>query len=180
MSRFGVIPKDAPGEWRLILDLSSPPGFSVNDGISADDSSVRYQGIDQAIDAILSVGKGALLSKFDIERAYRNVPIHPEDRFLLGMKWDGHYYVDLTLPFGGRPSATIFSSVADVLQFILSSVALRSVLLHYLDDFLNVFDPRSRFTASAYRAANVDLDTELSTCEIIYVRLTTCLTFLGT
>ena len=148
---------------------------------------MRYQGIDQAIDAILSVGKGALLSKFDIERAYRNVPIHPEDRFLLGMKWDGQYYVDLTLPFGGRPSATIFSSVADVLQFILSSVALRSVLLHYLDDFLNVFDPRSRSTASAARAANVDLDAELSTCETLgvpikwskLVRPTTCLVFLG-
>ena len=34
ISRFGVIPKSTPGKWRLILDLSSPRGASVNNGIS--------------------------------------------------------------------------------------------------------------------------------------------------
>ena len=34
ISRFGVIPKaNQPGKWRLILDLSSPDGSSVNDGV---------------------------------------------------------------------------------------------------------------------------------------------------
>lgn len=34
VSRFGIIPKKyQPGKWRLILDLSSPLGHSVNDGI---------------------------------------------------------------------------------------------------------------------------------------------------
>ena len=34
VSKFGVIPKSSqPGKWRLILDLSSPNGASVNDGI---------------------------------------------------------------------------------------------------------------------------------------------------
>lgn len=28
-SRFGVIPKSTPGEWRLILDMSHPEGSSV-------------------------------------------------------------------------------------------------------------------------------------------------------
>ena len=36
VSRFGVIPKPhQPGKWRLITDLSSPKGGSVNDGISS-------------------------------------------------------------------------------------------------------------------------------------------------
>ena len=30
---FVVIPKSELGKWRLILDLSSPEGFSVNDGV---------------------------------------------------------------------------------------------------------------------------------------------------
>ena len=35
VSPFGVIPKrHAPNKWRLIVDLSSPTGSSVNDGIS--------------------------------------------------------------------------------------------------------------------------------------------------
>ena len=34
-SPFGAIPKKSkPGQWRLILDLSSPEGHSVNDGIA--------------------------------------------------------------------------------------------------------------------------------------------------
>ena len=37
VSSFGVIPKKGqPGKWRLIIDLSSPDAYSVNDGISAD------------------------------------------------------------------------------------------------------------------------------------------------
>ena len=46
------------------------------------------------------LGGGALMAKFDIEAAYRNIPVHPSDRFLLGLKWRQSYYVDLTLPFG--------------------------------------------------------------------------------
>ena len=32
-SRFGVIPKSTPGKWRLIVDMFSLDGVSVNDGI---------------------------------------------------------------------------------------------------------------------------------------------------
>jgi hypothetical protein len=42
-SQFGVIPKrHQPRKWRLILDLSSPQGASVNDGIPKDPFSMRY------------------------------------------------------------------------------------------------------------------------------------------
>lgn len=35
ISRFGKVPKsNQPRKWRLILDLASPDGHSVNDGIS--------------------------------------------------------------------------------------------------------------------------------------------------
>ena len=35
ISSFGVIPKRGqPGKWRLIVDLSSPSGYSVNNGIN--------------------------------------------------------------------------------------------------------------------------------------------------
>ena len=43
ISRFGVIPpKHQPGKWHLILDLSSPDGHSVNDGIRKDPFTVQY------------------------------------------------------------------------------------------------------------------------------------------
>ena len=42
ISPLGLIPKKEPGSYRLIHDLSFPPGNSVNDGISRSDSTVQY------------------------------------------------------------------------------------------------------------------------------------------
>ena len=38
-----------------------------------------------------SLGRGILLAKVDLKSAYRIVPIHPEDRPLMGMQWKGDY-----------------------------------------------------------------------------------------
>ena len=117
ISRFGVIPKKhQPGKWRLILDLSSPDGHSVNDGIRKDPFTVQYMKVDDIIDGIMSLGRGTLLAKFDVESAYRIIPIHPNDRYLLGMQWQGNYFVDMALPFGLRSAPYIFSSVADLVE----------------------------------------------------------------
>lgn len=94
VSPFGVIPKKDPGKWRLICDLSSPCGASVNDGIDGNMCSVCYLRIDEVVDKVVQVGQGALLAKFDLKSAYRNVPVHPEDRWLLGMILDDQLYVD--------------------------------------------------------------------------------------
>ena len=99
-SSFGVIPKKGqPGKWRLIVDLSSPWGASVNDGISPDEFTLHYITVDQNIRSVSRLGRGALMAKFDVESAYRNVAVHPSDRHLLEMKWRNQYYVDLALPF---------------------------------------------------------------------------------
>ena len=55
-SRFGVIPKKhQPGKWRLILDLFSPPGSNVNDGIQREFFSVQYKSVDDVIDGIMDL-----------------------------------------------------------------------------------------------------------------------------
>ena len=100
VSRFGVIPKGASGKWRLILDLSSPEGASVNDGIDSDLCSLKYATVDQAAELMFRLGRGALMAKVDIEQAYRRVPVHPDDRGLLGMRFEGATYMDTVLPFG--------------------------------------------------------------------------------
>ena len=92
VSRFGVIPKHhKPGKWHLIVDLSSPEGFSVNDGIAA--CSMIYSSLDDAARFILLAGKGALLAKIDIANAFRIILVHPDDRHLLGMRWKNSVYV---------------------------------------------------------------------------------------
>ena len=104
-----VIPKSEPGKWRLITDLSFPRKGSVNGGISDKNSSVSYVGILDAISKVLNLGRGAVMAKFDIKRAYRLLPIHHEDRRFLGMKWNNNFFVDLALPFGLRSAPQIFS-----------------------------------------------------------------------
>ena len=46
VNRFGVIPKGhGTGKWRLITDLSYPPGKSVNDGIAPELCSLSYTSV---------------------------------------------------------------------------------------------------------------------------------------
>jgi hypothetical protein len=106
-------------KWRLIVDLSSPRGKSINDGISKELYSVSYLSIDEVASWVVRAGKCALLAKFDLKSAYRQVPVHPDDRKLLGMEWEGQIYVDTTLPFGLRSAPIIFSAVADALAYMI-------------------------------------------------------------
>ena len=141
ISRFGVIPKcSQPGKWRLILDLSSPDGLSVNDGISPKLCSLSYISVDHTAEIMSTLGCSTQLAKIDIAHAYRNVPVHPDDRHLLGMQWNNSLYVDSVLPFGLQSAPKVFSALADTLEWILLHNKV-SHILHYLDDFLTAGKP---------------------------------------
>ena len=133
ISRFGVIPKSSPGKWRLIVDLSAPEGHSVNDGVREDLCSLKYVTVDDAAQAVLELGPGAQLAKVDVRSAYRIIPVHAKDRWLLGMAWDGALYVDTTLPFGLSSAPKLFNAVADTIEWIIYQQGVNPVF-HYLDD----------------------------------------------
>ena len=135
ISRFGVIPKKSAGKWRLIVDLSHPHGFSVNDAIPKELCSLHYVTIDTAIRHILTLGPGALIAKLDIKDAFRLLPIHPSDRHLLAMHWNSAIYIDTCLPFGLRSAPKLFNILADLLTWMLERQGV-SPVIHYLDDFL--------------------------------------------
>ena len=56
---------------------------------------MHYVSVDDAIRHLIIFSPGALMAKFDVEAAYRNIFIHPADRYLLGMRWRDHYFIDL-------------------------------------------------------------------------------------
>ena len=180
VSPFGVIPKGhTPGKWRLIVDLSSPTGNSVNDGIAPDSCSLSYISVDDISGVIVSVGKGALLAKVDIKSAYRIMPVHPEDRPLLGMQWKGELYVDTCLPFGLRSAPRIFTAVADMLEWCAKEQGVTH-LFHYLDDYITIGKAESN-------ECKANMVTLLATCERLGVPIApdkcegpaTRLTYLG-
>lgn len=59
------------------------------------------------------------MAKFDVERAYCNVPIHPSHRYLLGLKQRNQFHVDLSLPSGLRSAPIVFNTIAEVVECTL-------------------------------------------------------------
>ena len=79
ISRIGVIPKGSTVKWRLIVDLSAPKGFSVNNNIDETLCSLSYISVEDAVQEIMAKGQCSQLAKVDIQSAYRTIPVHPED-----------------------------------------------------------------------------------------------------
>ena len=82
------------------------------------------------------------MAKMDIKQAYRNIPVHPDDRPLLGMLWEDKVYIDYALPFGLRSTPLIFTAVADAMQWIMERRGVAH-LFHYIDDFITLGTPGS-------------------------------------
>ena len=73
---------------RVILDLSFPPGRSVNDGVQKDiylDTyfELNYPSVDTIVNHLKALGTDALLYKIDISQAFRPIRIDPGDMDLL-------------------------------------------------------------------------------------------------
>ena len=96
------------------------------------------------------------MAKLDIESAHRQIPVHPDDRPLLGVRWKGVVYLDRALLFGLRLAPKIFLAVADALLWIMYRRGITSGI-HYLDDFL--------FGAANSSECADNLATALRTCK---------------
>ena len=140
ISRIGVIPKGSTGKWHLIVDLSAPEGFIVNDNIDETLCSLSYISVEDTVQEIVAKGQGSQLAKVDIQSTYRTIPVHPEDWNLLGMVWENFLFIDTTLPLGLRLAPKIFTAVADAAESIARQQGVTTIL-HYLDDFLIIGRP---------------------------------------
>ena len=136
VSPIGIVPKKHSDKFHTIFHLSFPKtGESINSFIE-DDFSLQYIKIDDAIAALIRLGRGPYLAKTDIESAFRQFPVQPEDWELLGMYWNNSYYFDKVLPFGLRSAPYIFNQLSDALEWILLNKCFISYVGHILDDFL--------------------------------------------
>lgn len=143
ISPIGVIPKKGRlVAWRLIMDLSSLEGYSVNDGIDKEDCSFHYVSVNMAATQIAKSGQGTLLAKMDIKQARKNILVAPQDRHLLGFQWQEKVYMEKVLPFGLCSSLLIFSATADALLWVMQQNGV-SWAVHYVDNFLTIGKPGS-------------------------------------
>ena len=97
-SPVGVVPKDHT-KFRVINRLSFPrTGDSINSDLEPLECNLGS--FDEAIKLVKMAGPGSNLIKVDVKSAFRLIPVRREDINLLGVEWQGKYYVDICLPFG--------------------------------------------------------------------------------
>ena len=133
----------------VIIDLSFNHGTSVNSGVTKD----KYLGtpfilklptIDTVIDQIKALGKGCMLYKVDISRAFRHVKLDPIDYDLLGLRHDRHF-LDTCLLFGYRNGSAIFQCISDAVRHMMRRRHFD--VINYIDDILGI-DVPSKIDAS--------------------------------
>ena len=139
ISPVQAIPKNTPGKFRFIHNLSAPHNHSMNDAIPEGLKSVSYCKISEVVDTLLRSGwRAAVLAKVDLKDAFRMVPIHRGDWGYLGMKVDNLYFINSVLPMGCGTSCAIFQKFTRALCWIAKKELPELHIFEYLDDFLLV------------------------------------------
>ena len=72
-----------------------------------------HVGVQDAAMVVVDRGRGPLMAKVDMQNAYRHIPIHPDDQWLMGMLWEGDLYINTALPIGLRSALKISMAIAD-------------------------------------------------------------------
>ena len=133
----GVMVRPKPnGSARIILNLSSPKGRSVNDGIDSANFPTSMSSTAKWLAVLNKVGKRAKISKVDWAEAYKHIHVSPSDSNLQWFEWLGRSFKEVCLVFGGASSAGIFDRLAKVVLFIVTRRARfpSDQVIQHLDD----------------------------------------------
>ena len=128
---MGAVPKP-DGGIRPITDCSLPRDISVNNYCSNIIQEFQYKSVDNVL-AMLQ--EGDYMAVVDIKSAYRDVPIFPDHRRYLGLKWEINgetvFIEDSRLCF--EPS--YFDKISGFVYNILA-IMYNIQAVNYLDDFI--------------------------------------------
>ena len=94
--------------------------------------------------ALKRARKGALMAKYDICDAYKQILGHPSQRAAFGFSWLGKYFYDLTTIFRSKSAPANFGSVLEMVVNIVCTLANipRDIVHRQLDD-VPVISPAS-------------------------------------
>ena len=98
-------------------------------------SVIAYVSIEDIVNKIEKMGREALLAKVDLKGAYHMVPVHPQDRPLLGVEWEGWVYVNTALPVGLRSAPKMYNTLTNALEWIVRHRGAGEID-HYQYDFI--------------------------------------------
>ena len=132
---------------RIITDMTFPKEYSINsyifkNTVVGEQRIHALPTIDNLVDHLTQVGKGAFLSSLDVSRAYKNFKADVLDWPLLNIAWRGKYFCDVTMPFGARASSSCMQRVAEKIMSILKDKDVNGFM--YLDDIVLISPSREK------------------------------------
>ena len=91
-----------------------------------------YPKVDDFIQLIKAKGRGCLLYKIDLRKAFRQIKICPSQYNLVSYIWKKHIFCDTVLSMGAKSSAYSCQRVTNAISFIMFQIGV--CILNYLDD----------------------------------------------
>ena len=127
---------------RVITNLSFPENASVNDGIArnffqGENTAYSLPTVIDLANDVAQRGKGCLMWKTDLQRAYRQLRVDPLDYPLLAIQHKGATYLDICPSFGCRSSGTAQQRVSNAVCHLMRREHGADVRA-YVDDFIGL------------------------------------------
>lgn len=151
-SPLGLVPKANSSSFRVIQDLSFPRSSataSVNSEIDSDDFPCAWGTFSQCALFVATAPAGTEAAVFDVDSAYRNIPIHPSEKAHFCVMWKDEIFIDHCVAFGSASSAGLFGRVADAFVAIIQKMGADKVI-KWVDDFVFGRYPRPLTTLSVF------------------------------
>lgn len=139
----GASTADDVDSTRLIFDLSSPRGESLNDYTPKEVRSCEYPLFDKSVLMALEQGKGAFMCSADCKSAFKQLPLAPDQYKWVVMMCEHpvtgkkYYFCDKTVCFGSGTSCYLYMKVSNALAHLFRYRTRRTKgdINNFLDDF---------------------------------------------
>jgi len=129
---------DTPIKSRLIQDHSFPRNnpciASINSEIDSSLFTCDWGSFIECFLQVLAAPPGTQVAIFDVEAAHRRMPVAPEDRLHVCIRWKDQLRLDHCCCFGCSSSSGIFGRVADAIVCIYLFFLVQ-LILKWADDF---------------------------------------------
>ena len=119
------------------MDLSWPPGFSVNAGIPSDEYlnlpyKMRLPTLDTMAERVASLQPGSFMFKTDLSRGYKQLRLDPGAWPLMGFSFQNKYCFDTSPPFGLRSAAGMMQRTTEAVAYVVGKEGIK--VFPYIDD----------------------------------------------
>lgn len=141
---FGQVVK---GQWRIIIDASSPAGESPNDAMG-EPPNFKFVRLEEICAAL---GRGKWMAVADLKEYYRFLFLRATDLVHFAFEFDEQVYLDGRMGFGGRKSPAIAQRLSDGICRVLNANGSNQTnsykAFSYIDDFIIVADTQEACAA---------------------------------